>query len=342
VVAVALALLFAIATGRTALLPQLGLLCAMSLLLPIQSASLLPFQFGQSMHRLVVFPFLASVVRLGTTFLAARSLNSPLGYQLSSLVAVAALVAMQLLAARRYYPERLRFDPALALALLAMAWPAAVESFVVTVYARGNFFFLHDAPAVMRGEFAAADRLVKPVLIVASALFVSSLPTVATLASEKNFALLRRMFLRSTLRVGQVLVPVIALAWYFTSWLLEQLAPEYAGAVWPFRILSIGAAFMFLNNLATTYIVALGQFRAIMFVSIVNLFVYLLLASSLIPALGAVGAALSTAAMEGCNSLMQVAIVLVLLGRKPRGAAGDAPRPEEPDPAGAGSAAQGR
>jgi O-antigen/teichoic acid export membrane protein len=180
------------------------------------------------------------------------------------------------------------------------------------------------------------------VLIVASALFVSSLPTVATLASEKNFALLRRMFLRSTLRVGQVLVPVIALAWYFTSWLLEQLAPEYAGAVWPFRILSIGAAFMFLNNLATTYIVALGQFRAIMFVSIVNLFVYLLLASSLIPALGAVGAALSTAAMEGCNSLMQVAIVLVLLGRKPRGAAGDAPRPEEPDPAGAGSAAQGR
>lgn len=322
-VAVVCTLCFAWATGRTSLMPQLMVLCATSLLLPLQSASLLPFQFGQEMHRLVVFPFLASVVRLGTTYWAVHQLNVPLGYQLSAMVATCALVAMQTMASRRYYPERLRFDKALAKSLLMYAWPAAVEAFVVTVYARGNYFFLHDAAASVRGEFAAADRLVKPVLVVAAALFVSSLPTVATLASERNFALLRGLFLRTTARIVVMLAPIVAVAWYFTAVLLQRFAPEYAGAVWPFRILSVGAAFMFLNNLSTTYIIALGKFRALMLVAMLNLVVYLVLASQLIPAHGAVGAALSTTLMEGVNALMQIGIVLMLL-REARREVGEA------------------
>jgi O-antigen/teichoic acid export membrane protein len=72
---------------------------------------------------------------------------------------------------------------------------------------------------------------------------------------------------------------------------------------------------MFFNMLSTTFIMALGKFRVIMTVAIVNLIVYLVLATHLIPAHGALGAALSTSTMEAVNTIMQMAVVYFLLRR---------------------------
>ena len=75
---------------------------------------------------------------------------------------------------------------------------------------------------------------------------------------------------------------------------------------------------MFLNMLSTTYIVSLGKFRTMMVVSIFNLFVYLLLALQLVPRYGALGAAISTAAMEAVNTIVQLSIVHRMLARAVR------------------------
>jgi O-antigen/teichoic acid export membrane protein len=75
----------------------------------------------------------------------------------------------------------------------------------------------------------------------------------------------------------------------------------------------LGTFFMFLNQLSSAFIMALGKFRVIMGVAVINLIVYLALAPWLIARHGATGAALATTAMEGLNTLMQLGVVYQLL-----------------------------
>ena len=75
----------------------------------------------------------------------------------------------------------------------------------------------------------------------------------------------------------------------------------------------MGAYFMFFNMMSTTYIMALGKFRIMMTITILDLFLYLLLATRLIPTYGATGAAISTSFMESVNALMQIGVVFYLI-----------------------------
>ena len=70
---------------------------------------------------------------------------------------------------------------------------------------------------------------------------------------------------------------------------------------------------MFMNQLSSAFIMALGKFRVIMIVAVINLIVYLGLAPWLIAEHGASGAALATTVMEGINTLMQLGVVYQLL-----------------------------
>jgi O-antigen/teichoic acid export membrane protein len=130
------------------------------------------------------------------------------------------------------------------------------------------------------------------------------------------------------LRIVQGLVPLMFVTWFLAGWLLRKFAPAYAGATIPFRILSAGAVFMFVNQLSTTFVVALGRFRAIMIVALVNLVVYLGLASILVPRFQAVGAAIATSTMEAVNTIIQAVLVLWLLSAAPPSTPDEA-RPEE-------------
>ncbi|HEV3140013.1 MAG TPA: polysaccharide biosynthesis C-terminal domain-containing protein, partial [Vicinamibacterales bacterium] len=239
--------------------------------------------------------------------------NAPLGYQIAISAGVWTGTAVGFLAMLHYYPARLQFDRVLALRLLKVAWPAAAIEFIVIAYSRGSYFLLRSAGAVVQGEYAAADAMVRPLLSIAGAIFMSTLPTVALLAADQNFEALRRAYLRSIVRFTQVLLLLLAAAWIVAPFLLRRYAPEYTNATLPFRILSVGALFMFLNQLSTTFVVALGRFRVIMANSAVNLAVYLALATRLIPRYGAAGAAAATSIMEAINTIIQIVIVLMLL-----------------------------
>lgn len=314
----------AVATGRASLLPIIAIIAIGFFLTPITMAAILPYQVDQAIHRRIALPFLVSVVRLGTAYLAFWLYNRPVGYQLSALASAVASAGLGMAWANRQYPAKLAIDRKLVADLLRLGWPAAVLEFVVMAYSRLSYFLLHSAGPAVQGEYAAADRLIAPFLGLAGAVVVSSLPTLATFAVEHRYAELTTAYRRSLIRVVAILVPIAGLAWVLTGFILRKLVPAYAGAVWPFRILSIGALFMFLNQLSSSFIIALGRFRLIMVVALLNLVVYLALATQLIPRYRALGAAISTAAMEGVNTLMQIVIVFWLLA--------DARRSHPPSP----------
>lgn len=308
-----LGLVLAMATGREHLLPLLIALAASVLVAPWSADANFPFQYHRTVHLRIYLPTLVSVVRLGTAFAAYWLYNQPLGYQLSGLAAgvFAAILSRKIV--QHHYPTKLVFDPKLARELIRLGWPAAALEFIVVAYMRLSYFFLHGAGPEAQGEYAAAERLIMPLMAIAAALLSSSLPTLAELAAEGKFGELRRLYRRGVTRMVVVIVPILAAACFAMPWLLRRFLPEYARAVWPFRILAGAAFFMFLNQISAAFVVALGRFRTIMTIAIVNLVVYLVLATQLIPRYAATGAAASTTIMEGINSLMQVFVVFHLL-----------------------------
>jgi O-antigen/teichoic acid export membrane protein len=197
--AIAIAVAFAVAmlTDRGALAPLLLLLAINSLISPLTQTSTLPFQCEQSMHRLMAVPFLASLIRVGTSYLAFWVLCTPFGFQASATVAAVFSALLTYAFARRYYGGGFSFDGAFARRLIAVAWPAAILEVIVMVYCRASCFLLHNAGPAVQGEFAAADRLVKPILVLAAAVVVSSLPTIAGMAAREEFVELLRVYKRS-------------------------------------------------------------------------------------------------------------------------------------------------
>lgn len=312
-VAASIGLSIAFLTGRGGLWQLLVLIAIGMLVTPLSVVSLLPFQFNQTIHRRIALPTLVGAVRLGTAYLALWFLNQPIGFQAAGLAAGVVAALLNAFWARRIYPEPLKLDWELARQLLRLGWPAAALEFIVAIYSRASYFFLHDAGPVVQGEYAAADRLMKPLMAIAGALVASSLPTLAGMAARRDFAKLRESYGRSVLRVSLGCVALCAVAWVLAAWLLNRFAPEYRQAIWPFRVLSVGTLFMFLNMLSSIYILALGRFRTIMNVAACNLIVYLILAKVLIPHYGAIGAALSTSVMEAVNTVIQLWIVSRLL-----------------------------
>jgi PST family polysaccharide transporter len=315
----------ALATGRGYLLPLLVVFAVGMWITPASVVSVLPFQFHQTVHRRIAVPAVIGLARLASAHVAFWLWREPVGFQVAALSVTLIAALINLGWARRVYPSPMYFDRALARDLLRLGWPAAVLEFVVALYTRASYFLLHSAGPTVQGQYAAADRLLKPVLAVAGAVFLSSLPTVAALVAERKHALLASSYRRSVVHVALGFLPIALLACFLAGWLLRRFAPEYSAAIWPFRVLVVGAFFMFLNMLSTTYIIALGQFRTIMFVAVCNLFVYLAVALYLIPRYGVLGAAISTATMEAVNTLMQLTIVNRLLGHAVAGSGGAQP-----------------
>jgi O-antigen/teichoic acid export membrane protein len=316
--AVAAVLVASLTTGREALFPILIVLCVNTLLVPISATATLPFEFHQTQHRRIVLPLIASVVRISTAFLAVRLLATPVGFQLSGLSAGIAMLVMNVFLAQRYYPAKFRFDRGLAMKLVKLALPAATLEFIAMMYMRGAYLTLHGYGEDIIGEYAAADRMVKPIIGVVSVFLSSSLPTIASLVAAKKFELLIGTYRKAITRMLLVMVPLLVAVWFLAPWILDRFAKEWTGAVWPLRILSISLLFVFLNSMSSVFIISLGELRLIIVVALVNLIVFFGLAHVLVPKLGAAGAALATASMEGVNSIMQLSLVGWLLRRAHR------------------------
>ena len=102
--------------------------------------------------------------------------------------------------------------------------------------------------------------MVKPILTLAAAVVVSSLPTIAGMAARQEFVELLRVYKQSVARLVVTLTPIAVAACLLMPYLLRRFAPVYADASSSFRILTVGAMFMFLNQLSSAFIVSLGKF----------------------------------------------------------------------------------
>jgi O-antigen/teichoic acid export membrane protein len=325
VLAALIAVATAFLTGRRELVPLLLVLSIATVTFPVAHTSILPFQYEQAMHRLIALPFLASVVRLGLAYMAFFYDRTPLGFIIAGCGASMTLSALHFYFARRYYPTKMQFDWGLARRLIVAAWPVAVLEVVVMIYLRGSYFLLRASGAEALGQYAAADKLVRPFLSVSSAILASSLPTVALIAADHQFERLRRIYRQSIFRAASVLLPVAGIACVVLPWILTRYASEYRDSSGPFRILVFGGMFMFLNQLSSTFIIGMGRFRTIMLIALCNLVVYFALAAYLVPRFAATGAAAATSLMEGLNTIIQLIVVRQLIHRSIRERAAQSP-----------------
>src|SRR5262249_21911813 len=147
----------------------------------------------------------------------------------------------------RHYPARFAFDGGLAKKLLQLAWPAAILEVTAMTYLRGAYFLLHSHPEAM-GEYVAAEKFVRLVIIVGGAFIMSSLPTMVRMAQSSGVAALRSAYVTVLKRMVYVLAPILSIAWIAAPWLLRTFIPSFAGAAWPFRILSLGLLPIFLTQ----------------------------------------------------------------------------------------------
>jgi polysaccharide transporter, PST family len=316
--AVIAALMFVFVTGRAHLAPVLAVLAINLLVMPASVPSTLPVQLDQAMHRLIFVPTLVGVVRLGLAYMAVYFQNTPVGHQLAAAAAGLLGTFLTYKISKRYYPSRWTFDRALALQLLSTAWPVALLEVAVMVYSRAGYLFLDSHGPRVLGEYAAADRLTRPLVGLASAIVASATPSVARLAVSGDRKRLWAVYLKVVGRAALVLVPLVGLVALAAPWLLQRFVPEYAGASAPVRVLGLGALFMTINQLSSMFLIGLGHFRMMFGVALWNLAVYLVLATELTPRYAAVGAAWSTTIMEGMNCAVQV-LLLVWTIRARRG-----------------------
>jgi O-antigen/teichoic acid export membrane protein len=308
-VAVVASLGLAFVTGRSHLAPVMLVLAVNLLVMPVAVPAQLPVQLDQAMHRLIVVPSLSGLVRLGLAYVAVRYQNTPVGHQLAA--AAAGLVATFLTyrVSRRYYPSRWTFDRALARELVKTAWPAALLEVVVMIYSRAGYLFLESHGPRVLGEYAAADRLTRPLVALASAVVASAMPSVARLAVSGERSEIWSVYVRVLRRAALVLVPIVVAVELTVPWLLARFVPEYGGAGAPVRVLVLGTMFMTINQLSSMFFIGLGRFRMILGVALFNLVNYFVLAGVLIPRHAALGAAWATTIMEGMNGLVQVLLL---------------------------------
>lgn len=317
VVACALVIIVAGATHRTDLLPILALLCVGTLTQPFAAAAGLPYDFEQAAHRRMYLPTIVASLRVGTAIWAARAMPTPVGFQLSASVAGLLSVALAVLLSRRHFPTVYVFDRELAKRLLRLGWAAAVTDVVAMTYLRGAYLVLHDQPHEL-GMYAAADRLVRPILTVSALFVVSSVPTIARMVQERRSEALRSVLGTAMTRTVLYSLPAVALAWLLAPYILRWLAPAYADAVWSFRLLSLSVLFIVVTQIAYVFLITMGRTRAIMAVACGNFVIYFALARWLAPRHGAPGAAFATTTMEAINMLLQIALAFYFLRAEAR------------------------
>ncbi len=313
VLSIALSVVLAFAWDRVAFFPIMAFVSISILQIAVTSPSNVPVQFTQSMHKFLMVPIVAGATRVGLVHLVVHFHNTPAAHQGAAAIAGLVGTALTFRISRRAFPMQWSVNWQLAKSILRIAWPAAVLECIVIVYTRASYFFLQGAGADIQGQYAAADRLSRPVLTLASALVASSLPSVSTLAATGDTKALWHSYRNALTRSASVLIPLAIAAGVFAPWLLKHLVPAYADSGRPFQILMVGTMFMFLNQISSMFIIGIGRFRLIMGVAAVNLAVYCVLASAWVPRYKAVGAALSTTMMEGINCIMQIIVLAWLL-----------------------------
>ncbi len=192
------------------------------------------------------------------------------------------------------------FSQSVAWKLLAEGIPLFLTSVFVALYFRIDVFFLkyfYDEATI--GIYAAAYRLTEAMPIVASALANSLFPVFCRQINEKNDAALTRL-VRSSLKILLVVIVPAALVIAFYSKPVTRIlyGGRYQESAPLLAILVLGQVLVYTNILFTTLLVARGESRTFMFLTLAMLALNIILNYLIIPQYGAIGAATTTVITE--------------------------------------------
>lgn len=221
--------------------------------------------------------------------------------------------------ARRRYRFALRVDRGIMREMLLPGLKASWVEVVVISYMRASYFVLDGMGAAMLGFYSLADRITNPLLRIVGPLSGSALPVFAELAKAGSFAELASFYRRTLARLTILFAIMAGLVYGAAPWIIRRWLPDYEPAIDVMYVLMLGVGFMMFNQINVAGLNALGRFGTVAVVATVNLLVYALGAWLWIAPYKALGAAMATTVMEGCNMLMQLALLAYTFRQKTRG-----------------------
>jgi O-antigen/teichoic acid export membrane protein len=180
---------------------------------------------------------------------------------------------------------------------------------VVIIYMRASYFVLDGMGAAMLGIYALADRITNPILRITGPLSGSVLPVFAELAEAGQYDELAAFYRRTLGKLVWLLLVSSALIYGVAPWAIRTWLPEYLEAMDVMYVLMLGVGFMMFNQINVACLNGLGRFGTVAVVATINLTVYAFCAWLWVAEYKALGAALATTVMEGCNMMMQLGLL---------------------------------
>lgn len=283
-------------------------LAALGALARVPELATVAFQREIAWSRPVALRAAAATLRLGVLWGLTRAGITSFGPYLAAHAGVLALGNLALArAARDRLPAPLEAGPSERRAFVRAAVPLALTGLVQQAYFHvDNALVLTWCGAEELGRYGAAVRLFSWLAFFPAFASTSALPWLA----RRTHDLVRAAaHLAGVLVLGGVVVA--AALWGAAPLLLERLfGPSFVAAVPSLRWLALALVFVCAGAAFLTAVVAAGRSRAALGIASAALALNVGLGIAWIPAHGAAGAALATAATEALVALLSAAVLV--------------------------------
>lgn len=283
-------------------------LAALGSLARVPELSTVAFQREIAWGRPVALRAAAATLRLAVLWGLTRAGVSSFGPYLAAHAGVLALGNLALArAARSHLPPPCAASAAERRAFVRAAVPLALTGLVQQAYFHlDNAFVLTFCGAEELGRYGAAVRLFSWLAFFPAFASTSALPWLARHEHDRARA---AAHLAGVLVLGGVVVA--AALWGAAPLLLERLfGPPFVAAVPSLRALAVALVFVCAGAAFLTGVVAAGRGRAALAIAASALALNVGLGIAWIPARGAEGAALATAATEALVALLSATVLL--------------------------------
>ncbi|WP_133247079.1 polysaccharide biosynthesis C-terminal domain-containing protein [Pseudarthrobacter sp. AG30] len=180
--------------------------------------------------------------------------------------------------------------------------------------------------ASVAGVYGAVNRWTQPMSLLAAAFTTSTAPLVAKMGSWRTaWPLLKR----SSMLIGGAVLLCVGVAVFSEPLVAVLVGSDFADSAAVLRILAVGTIGAVLNQPVAAFLQALGNERAVSFITTSGVGIQLMLVALLTWAMGSIGAALAFAVLQTIIlTLLLVTIVvsrrrsLIVIGRHSRGVRG--------------------
>lgn len=184
--------------------------------------------------------------------------------------------------------------------------PIAVAALLAMIYTRFDQFFLgHTEPGEVLGSYTLAIRLVEPLFFIAAAMSSTIYVRASGLMHTRGDTAIGTIASRWVVATAMLAASLAAVTAALGTWALPRFLPGYAHADTFLDIALVGLVFRACNLCLTAFLQALGHYRLMMKISMLNLVlvpIYVLAGSA---CYGATGVAIAMVLADATNTSVQ-------------------------------------